>query len=61
MFEKTAQFKKWYVNTELNDHVENMKNGYSDLLRYKKSVQKSDLTEGRVKNNIKMKTIDDIS
>lgn len=45
MFERHAQFKKWYVNTELNDHVEQMKENYCEIIKYKKSIQKNDLYE----------------
>ena len=43
--------KKWYIGTDLNENVINMKDLYAKILRFRKSVQKDDLIE--VKNTAK--------
>ena len=50
-FERKNQLKKWYIDTDLNENVIRMKDLYSKILRYRKSVQKDDLVE--VKNTAK--------
>lgn len=50
-FERKNQMKKWYIGTDLNENVINMKDLYAKILRFRKSVQKDDLIE--VKNTAK--------
>ena len=45
MFDRRSQFKKWYIDTDLNANVTAMKEKYAKLLKFKRSIQKTDLAE----------------